>query len=631
MPQDAERARSCWRRSRRHRRSSPSARRSRRRVSAEHGVDAHRWHRLTPAQQAFVAEIRGLPASASQFLARSAEAARSGPAALFGFLLKQPDLPEAEVRQRLPEPVAADPRPLPQFEKHFGPLSDLERHRIQAARCGGARRLGQGRAVLAAASPPPVADDGDDRQARLSRGVSGISRISPIKHPEVEGDSDSFLGDPVISYLERSSRPTPTTSRRARPDQAVSRRGSRSKDWHRLAEEAVQRFPDNSAVLLQATESAVARKAYKKAAGFARRLLQIDPINAGRAPADDRAAGGACPQADARQARGSGGEGTGAAAEWERPDGPERPAAHRPGAGGSAPARATQAQVRLREGVALAGSGVAGWFRAAFEAELMKVDRQSCRRGCARSWPRHARCRQRKRRSWRSSRRWASRTPVRTSGRLPACCSACGRGCSRPPTSTGCRREFQALAETLARFEAFDLLGDIRPGGAPARARQPDLAVPRDRRPHQGHCTTSCPCVRRRSLVEMADAAANRAGFPRGQPDRTVSGAGVATPVKAAPLGRGPAGDGRSMTMTCRSCSRRCWRGCPKGATDSCAGWSGSSAGTGPWPTWSSSPAPRRSDRNAGPGDAGIGQALVARAMDGEPAGAGRRRAREPA
>ena len=54
-----------------------------------------------------------------------------------------------------------------------------------------------------------------------------------------------------------------------------------SKDWHRLAEEAVQRFPDNSAVLLQATASAVARKAYKKAAGFARRLLQIDPINAG--------------------------------------------------------------------------------------------------------------------------------------------------------------------------------------------------------------------------------------------------------------------------------------------------------------------------------------------------------------
>src|SRR5215470_5098254 len=31
-----------------------------------------------------------------------------------------------------------------------------------------------------------------------------------------------------------------------------------------------------------------------------------------------------------------------------------------------------QAQERLREGVALAGGGVAGWFRAAMEGELMK-------------------------------------------------------------------------------------------------------------------------------------------------------------------------------------------------------------------------------------------------------------------
>ena len=146
-----------------------------------------------------------------------------------------------------------------------------------------------------------------------------------------------------------------------------------SKDWHRLAEEAVQRFPDNSAVLQQATASAVARKAYKKAAGFARRLLQIDPINAGvRRQMIELQVAHARKQMRARRADLAAKE-LALAAEWERPEAPA-PCCASPRGWWDCRPRATRPGSRLREGVALAGSGVAGWFRAALESELMRVD-----------------------------------------------------------------------------------------------------------------------------------------------------------------------------------------------------------------------------------------------------------------
>ena len=47
-------------------------------------------------------------------------------------LLKQTDLPQAEVRSACLNLLPQITDRLPQFEKSFGPLSALERHRIQA-------------------------------------------------------------------------------------------------------------------------------------------------------------------------------------------------------------------------------------------------------------------------------------------------------------------------------------------------------------------------------------------------------------------------------------------------------------------------------------------------------------------
>ena len=439
-------------------------------VLGEGALDSDGWHRLTPVQQAFVAQTRNLPGAAAQFLARSAEAARSGPAALFGFLLKQPDLPQAEVRSACLNLLPQIPDRLSQFEKRFGPLGDFERHRIQALTAEGrgdwAKAERSWRAAVAATS----VDDGDNRHARLSRGVI-LRHLAQLagQHPEIEGDGDGFFDDPVISYLEHSCQADPDYVAAVLELIGHYRAESRLKDCHRLVEEAVQRFPNNSAVLLQATEAAMARKAYKKAADFAHRLLKIDPINTGvRRQMIELQVAHARKQMRVGRLELAAKE-LAAAAEWERPDAPNALLRIAHGLVDLQSGQNEQAQERLREGVALAGGGVAGWFRAAMEGELMKFTGGSA--GLLRHELAHAR-----------------ETPP-TKEAVMAIVSALGQ-----PDASEYKRavaslllgmrawllqaaaidwspaEFQALAEMLARFDAFDLLAEY---ARAARRREP--------------------------------------------------------------------------------------------------------------------------------------------------------------
>src|SRR4051794_23418360 len=424
-------------------------------VSGELGVDADTWHRLTPVQQAFVAEARGLPASASQFLARSAEAARGGPAALFAFLLKQTDLPQAEVRSACLNLLPQITDRLPQFEKSFGPLSALERHRIQAlaAEARGEWSKAEWFWRSAVESIPT-----GDRQAGLMRGVI-FRHLADLagKYPQVEGDPNDLFGNPVIYYLERSCEADPDHVPALLELIRLYRADDRAKDWHRLAEEAVQRFPDNTAVLQQATEAAVARKAYKRAAGFARRLLRIDPINAGvRRQMIELQVAHARKQMRSKRPDLAVKE-LATASEWERPDAPSALLRIARGLVGLQAGEGESAEMWLREGVTLAGAGPVGWLRAVLEAELMRLDG----RHTGRLRKELARARE--------------APPTREA--VTTIVTALGR-----PEATENRKavaslllgmrswllqaaafdwpaaEFQALAETFARFEAFDLL-----------------------------------------------------------------------------------------------------------------------------------------------------------------------------
>ena len=251
-------------------------------------------------------------------------------------------------------------------------MPDLERHRVQALAAEGRGDWEKAERCWQTAAAAIVAD-GDDRQAMLSRGVI-LRHLTQLadKHPEIEGDGDGFFDDPVIFYLERSYQAAPDYVTAVLELIGHYRAESRLKDWHRLVDEAVQRFPDNSPLLLQATESAMARKAYKKAAGFAHRLLKIDPINSGvRRQMIELQVAHARKQMRSKRPDLAAKE-LAAAAEWERSDAP------------SAPLRIAQALVSPHRpesaspGVVAGGRGARRWrsrrlVPGALEGEFMKL------------------------------------------------------------------------------------------------------------------------------------------------------------------------------------------------------------------------------------------------------------------
>ena len=157
--------------------------------------------------------------------------------------------------------------------------------------------------------------------------------------------------------------------------------------------------------------------------------------------------------------------------------------------------------------------------------------------------------------------------------------------------------EFQALAETLARFEAFDLLQDIRAGGAQARSREPDMAVPPHRRPHQGQCRSAVPRPRW----------TNCSRWPRRLPSgkiftRPTGSNGSWTEMAVPPFGRGQRRFRRRRSRWMHDAIGELFAAMmddmPKGPADNCAGWSWMTRPRrGRWRRWSSKSAPPRSDR----------------------------------
>jgi tetratricopeptide (TPR) repeat protein len=476
-------------------------------VRAGPGLDADAWRRLTPTQQAFAAETGGLPAADAKSLDRLSRAARGGPATLFEWLLKQADLPQAEVESACLNLLPQLPDRVAQFEKSFGPLPPLQRHRVQAlAAEGRGDWRSAGRSWSHAAR---LAGAAGDRTSRLSSGViyRHLAHLAAM-HPEIEGGDDE--SDPEIFYLERSGEADPDHVPTVLERIAHYRQEARDKDWHRLADEAAQRFPGDSRILLQATQSAVARRAYKKAAGLARRLLEIDPINPGvRRQMIELQLAQARKQMRAKRPDLAAKE-LSQAAEWDRPDAPDGLLRIARGLVALQGGETERADAWLREGVALAGGGVGGWFRAVLEAELM-------RRADADPWLREELA-------------GACRTPP-TKEPVLAVASALGRleaGETRrvvPGLLLGLRAwltqgagiawspaEFQILADMFVRCDAYEVLETYAQAARRREPTNPDWRfheiVGRTR--GRGHAMSAAEAE---ELDDMAEAASERRNF----------------------------------------------------------------------------------------------------------------------
>jgi tetratricopeptide (TPR) repeat protein len=323
------------------------------------------------AQQIFAVEVKGLPNAASQSLVQMAKAEGSGPGALFSFLASQTGtLPADEVKSACLNLLPQAPDRLRQFESTFGRLPVFDRNRVLAlaAEAGNDWERTEQCWSSAAQSVEPAAGT----EAGLAAGViyRHLARLAH-GHPEIEGEGTSEF--PEIEYFELSLRADPDHLPAVLQLIGLYRTHGQDRDWHRLAEEAAQRFPEESAVLLQAVDSAIARKAYKKAVGFARKLLTLDPINqAARQRMIELHISHARKQARSKRADLAWKE-LANAAEWERPGAPSFLLHIHQGLVGRELGRAPDAEARLRRGVELAGGGVAGWFRASLEHVLMNA------------------------------------------------------------------------------------------------------------------------------------------------------------------------------------------------------------------------------------------------------------------
>jgi cellulose synthase operon protein C len=327
-------------------------------------------------QQVFAGEVRALPGAASQSLVQLAKAERSGPGALLSFLASQAgSLPADDVKRACLDLLPQAPHRLRQFESTFGPLSEFDRNRVLALAAEAGSDWERAEQCWAVAAQRIKTATG--AQAGLTAGViyRHLARLAH-EHPEIEGEGTS---DPEIEYLELSLRADPDHLHAVLELIGLYRTHEQDRDWHRLAEDAAQRFPGESAVLLQAVDSAIARKAFKKAVGFARKLLALDPINqAARQRMIELHISHARKQLRSKRADLASKELAGAA-EWERPGALNSSLRINQGLLGLECGHMADAEERLRQGVDLAGGGVPGWLCASLEHALMNAGEASAR------------------------------------------------------------------------------------------------------------------------------------------------------------------------------------------------------------------------------------------------------------
>jgi tetratricopeptide (TPR) repeat protein len=329
------------------------------------------WARLRPAQRQFVAEMRGIPRDRGGLLDQIQDAERRGPAALLSLLMRRGlPLPEQELRAACLNLLPTSPDRMAQFTQRFGPLGPIEHNRIAAlsaeAQQDWDRAIPCWRALVATLEHDK-APDSRLAQAVMLRHMADLA----LAHPDMDDEREAPDADLVALYLERSLQADPTDLTAMLALLGRYRAADDPKEWYRAAELAVVRFPDNATVLLQAVDAAVARSAFKKAVGFARQVLAVDPINM---PVRQRMI--ELQLAHARKQARSGRADLAAksldeASEWERPDKPD-PSLRI--------ARALVAMTKTTDpadadavhtAVQQAGGSPLGWFRVVLEASLI--------------------------------------------------------------------------------------------------------------------------------------------------------------------------------------------------------------------------------------------------------------------
>jgi tetratricopeptide (TPR) repeat protein len=160
------------------------------------------------------------------------------------------------------------------YVKAFGPLSPFHRYRIEALHLE--QEGGPSHVIFNTWRDAYVALDPPQREADPQ---AALSAALVLRHAVAGWLRTQKAGDPCLGALEHSLQHDPDDLPTYRLLIRLYREGRRFRDARRLLDEALSRYPEDTGVLTEAVDTAIASNAFKKAARFARQALKLDPIN----------------------------------------------------------------------------------------------------------------------------------------------------------------------------------------------------------------------------------------------------------------------------------------------------------------------------------------------------------------
>jgi tetratricopeptide (TPR) repeat protein len=239
-------------------------------------LPSHEWlaglRGLDDAARALVFDLAGCP-DAQRMLVAELPRANDVPA-LFDLLIQhRRAIPEAQARAFCLRLLPHAPKQSSAFRSAFGSLPNVERDRLLALAAEVGRDYDEAEHLWLS-----VVDQWRLDPATRRRAAMVLRHLASDRH-YCRGEADSSPDSPALAWLERSLDLDPTDREsELRLLQGLRERGDLKATRQRL-DAALARFAGDSAVLLEAVQTAIDGGAFKKAIGLAKQVLASDPIN----------------------------------------------------------------------------------------------------------------------------------------------------------------------------------------------------------------------------------------------------------------------------------------------------------------------------------------------------------------
>jgi len=230
---------------------------------------------FSSAQQELAASLLGLEQRRQRLLRQWSEIrSRQSDKALFDFIANQlPLLEREQARRACLALLPGYPHGLKTYNRLFNPLSPFEMERLQALRAE--REQEYHRAIHYWQGCVNLLRQNLHQTDHALMAALILRHMVELR----ERHAPDWEKTATLTLLEESLRLDPDDKASYLKLAELTQKAGDTKASYQWVDKALKQFPEDSQVLLAAVEAATQRKAFKKAAGFATKLLELDPIN----------------------------------------------------------------------------------------------------------------------------------------------------------------------------------------------------------------------------------------------------------------------------------------------------------------------------------------------------------------